>query len=278
VTQEAVEVDVEALFEEEFSEGTSPDTSPDTSAVSLDPEPVAPDHVQHLALSGQITLEQRIAELEAALQNSVQEWEPDGSEEELTDETRPLSIGKDARLADAIASVAQTLEDTLEQNPPEPEERWQPSTDSKGPTPIDSLYSDSPIPTVSEEDSNLEDDDTVEWQDVEQELEPDFSRETEVGLEAAVQEEEADHNIAAMTAAMQAASQDLAQEAVDEDRDTDLFAMDEPTTLDEEALQEMVADIVRQELQGVLGERITRNVRRLVRREIKRALAMRDLE
>lgn len=43
-------------------------------------------------------------------------------------------------------------------------------------------------------------------------------------------------------------------------------------TLDEDALRDLVADIVRQELQGALGERITRNVRKLVRREIHRAL------
>ncbi|SFE65394.1 hypothetical protein [Roseivivax sediminis] len=47
---------------------------------------------------------------------------------------------------------------------------------------------------------------------------------------------------------------------------------------DAEALREIVADIVRQELQGALGERITRNVRKLVRREIQRALAEVDAE
>jgi hypothetical protein len=47
--------------------------------------------------------------------------------------------------------------------------------------------------------------------------------------------------------------------------------------LDEEALHKLVADIVRSELQGELGARITRNVRKLVRREIHRALAARDL-
>lgn len=48
--------------------------------------------------------------------------------------------------------------------------------------------------------------------------------------------------------------------------------------LDPDALQEMVAEIVRQELQGALGERITRNVRKMVRREINRALAAQDLD
>ena len=48
--------------------------------------------------------------------------------------------------------------------------------------------------------------------------------------------------------------------------------------LDEESLRELVADIVREELQGALGERITRNVRKLVRREIHRALTAQELE
>lgn len=47
--------------------------------------------------------------------------------------------------------------------------------------------------------------------------------------------------------------------------------------LDEDGLRDLVASIVREELQGPLGERITRNVRKLVRREIHRALAAHDL-
>ncbi|TFL17033.1 hypothetical protein [Jannaschia formosa] len=37
----------------------------------------------------------------------------------------------------------------------------------------------------------------------------------------------------------------------------------------DEALRELIAEIVRQELAGALGERITRNVRKLVRRELR---------
>lgn len=47
--------------------------------------------------------------------------------------------------------------------------------------------------------------------------------------------------------------------------------------IDPEMLRELVSDIVRQELQGALGERITRNVRKLVRSEIERALNPQDL-
>ncbi|MEM9552425.1 MAG: hypothetical protein AAGA05_14695 [Pseudomonadota bacterium] len=52
----------------------------------------------------------------------------------------------------------------------------------------------------------------------------------------------------------------------------------EEALLDEESLREIVTDIVRQELQGALGERITRNVRKLVRREIHRALTAQDFD
>ncbi|MFT7594460.1 MAG: hypothetical protein ACI8R4_001781 [Paracoccaceae bacterium] len=61
----------------------------------------------------------------------------------------------------------------------------------------------------------------------------------------------------------------------DDSRDT--LVADE-AILDEESLRELVADIVRQELQGALGERITRNVRKLVRREIHRALTSQELD
>lgn len=49
-------------------------------------------------------------------------------------------------------------------------------------------------------------------------------------------------------------------------------------TIDETVLRSMVSEIVRQELQGALGERITRNVRKLVRREINRVLMSQDFD
>ncbi len=50
------------------------------------------------------------------------------------------------------------------------------------------------------------------------------------------------------------------------------------TVLDEDALNEIVRALIREELQGVLGERITQNVRKLVRAEINRALTARSLD
>lgn len=62
-----------------------------------------------------------------------------------------------------------------------------------------------------------------------------------------------------------------------QEANADIFGTGE-TLLDEDSLRELVTDIVREELQGALGERITRNVRKLVRREIQRAFAAQDLD
>lgn len=80
------------------------------------------------------------------------------------------------------------------------------------------------------------------------------------------------------------AADDLMQD--DEDTVEDLgeaaspfsFPEAEDGILDEETLREIVSEVVRQELQGALGQRITRNVRKMVRREIRLALAAQELE
>ena len=53
---------------------------------------------------------------------------------------------------------------------------------------------------------------------------------------------------------------------------------DMTVAIDEDMMRDMVNNIVREELQGALGERITRNVRKLVRREIHQALTSKDFE
>lgn len=52
---------------------------------------------------------------------------------------------------------------------------------------------------------------------------------------------------------------------------------DAESLLDERDLRALVAEVLREELKGPLGERITRNVRKLVRREIAQALSGYDL-
>ncbi|WP_299964304.1 hypothetical protein [uncultured Roseobacter sp.] len=53
---------------------------------------------------------------------------------------------------------------------------------------------------------------------------------------------------------------------------------EEEDVIDEAALRDLVAEIVREELRGHLGDRITLNVRKLVRQEIRRMMATRDME
>lgn len=61
------------------------------------------------------------------------------------------------------------------------------------------------------------------------------------------------------------------------DHDAGLFEGD-TAEIDEDVLRDIVRDIIREELAGTLGERITRNVRKLVRVEINRALTAREFE
>jgi hypothetical protein len=84
-----------------------------------------------------------------------------------------------------------------------------------------------------------------------------------------------DHSEAAEAAADPAPERPRSAPEIDDSPD---FTTEDDTFLDEDSLRELVADIVRQELMGALGERITRNVRKLVRREIHRALTAQDLD
>jgi hypothetical protein len=64
----------------------------------------------------------------------------------------------------------------------------------------------------------------------------------------------------------------------DDDADDGFDIFEDDRLPDPDALRDMVAEIVRQELQSDLGQRVTRNIRKLVRREIRRALAARDFD
>lgn len=77
------------------------------------------------------------------------------------------------------------------------------------------------------------------------------------------------HDVASLGDAMAPAEAVEAQK----DAEEDLSGI-----LSEDLLREIVRDMIREELQGTLGERITRNVRKLVRAEISRALASRDFD
>lgn len=71
----------------------------------------------------------------------------------------------------------------------------------------------------------------------------------------------------------------LADEPVAEDDLGDAqLPEDEALLFNEDVLRELVRDILREELAGRMGERITRNIRKLVRAEIARSLAAQGYE
>lgn len=71
--------------------------------------------------------------------------------------------------------------------------------------------------------------------------------------------------------ALEAVEDDIAQLA-------DTVVATAPDDLDEAALRELVAEMIRDELRGALGEKITKNIRKLVRREINSALLKQRIE
>ena len=149
----------------------------------------APEPPQPLVAPAAWSLEERIAELEAAVGDRADEWEPDGSED--ADQERPNRFVFQHRSAQAAAAAVESLR-PAEPAMPEPLAR-----------------------RTGEDDA-------------------------------------------------------------EEDEGFDIFTDDRLP--DPDALRDLVAEIVRQELQSDLGQRVTRNIRKLVRREIRRALAARDFD
>ncbi|SMX43574.1 hypothetical protein [Actibacterium lipolyticum] len=165
-----------------------------------------------------VTLEDRIAELEAAVALADEEWEPDGDEEALGTMVleNPLPQADMAPANDAGATTDETSFDAVEEAAEEPEDEI---LNAVAPEVMDdvAVVASAAVSAVSEETENA------------------FSK----GFDL---------------------SDDL------------------PANIDEEILRDLISEIVREELQGALGERITRNVRKLVRREINRAMASRDFD
>ncbi|MFT5650678.1 MAG: hypothetical protein ACJAXK_002418 [Yoonia sp.] len=177
------------------------------------------------------SLEATIAELEAAVTDERNEWEPDGSE----------TTGPSA-LAEAFADLGTDLD-----------------------TDVVIEHSDVEEVPYDEPDEDLDQDietvaDVVTLHEVLPEPEPTFRH-------APLDDPDADYG------------DDLLESDDDglpipDDLDESIAAyLAGGSKIDEDALRNMIVDVVRQELQGEMGDRITRNVRKLVRREINNALS-----
>ncbi|NOD92031.1 hypothetical protein GS636_04435 [Ruegeria sp. HKCCD4884] len=172
----------------------------------------------------------------------VQAGKPANAAEDAADAPKP------AQSADAATSLSAKIE-ALEAAIAQTEDQWEPDGDSED------AYSGTPSQSLP-------------WN-----VEAEFAAAEAVGsidieqADASDDEGEA-HVQAEFIRSPRAETEVIAEPAVD-DRSIDM---------DEEDLRALIAEVVRQELQGTMGERITRNVRKMVRREIARALAAKDLE
>ena len=221
-----------------------------------------------------LSLEARIAHLESAVA-SEQGFEPDGSEAQEP----PL----DGIMPDLAALFRE--EKTADVSPPDPEGSGQ----AAGPDP-QPVEADHPVPAAPEASVPATQSDHVSVTDSwafdvlpsapspqssapEQAVTDDGARADPTRSQAAPSTDpmEDDQAIPFIHATHPRPSADRPAEAIGS-------ADDDATLLDEDMLRELVAEIVREELSGALGERITRNVKKLVRREIMRALAAREFD
>lgn len=273
------------------------------------------------------SLEDRIAELEVAVSESTDDWEPDGSEDQAqhrpdrivykppederkSDRRRSLRLSEialietgpandeDVEMPDAVSAATFRHESDNDADLPRGEEVRAEDVAA----PAEEILSD--LPDFATEDFPSEDlvtgetslneiEDIIPDDDMGEELdeapldasfEPpseDLASDGEVVDGNATEEDFED----ALAEAVAASLPEMAIEEIERQQDANStedakenLGDPDDAEIDESTLQPLVASMIRAELQGELGERITRNVRKLVRQEIQRALAVRELE
>ena len=185
------------------------------------------------------SLEDRIAELEAAVANSSDDYEPDGSED--LEQHRPNSI---------VFRPTRPV--------------------TKPPLQLTDVVSEETViarAEVSEEAPDEDESPEIVQEDV------------ELAVTEAVTETVADMAEDALgqdETFERALAEAVGVEEITPDEDSSPSTEHAPDVPDD--LRPLISAIIREELQGELGERITRNVRKLVRQEIQRALTVREIE
>ncbi|PTQ72724.1 hypothetical protein [Celeribacter persicus] len=214
------------------------------------------DAARHAA---RLTLEQRIAELEAAVGAQGLDWEPDGSEDleaEIPREMPRAFSAPGARVLHFRAREAAPRDNDVHDD------------DARADQAGDK---DEVAMSQSEEAKPVSDaiDDAIHDAEVIEEMPA-----SPVEVVAEQHEPEIEEEVEDLGAAAEVAHDpdpSLEEELA-------LAGYADEDIMDEQALRDLVAQVIREELQGELGQRITRNVRRLVRREVQRALTLREFE
>ena len=216
--------------------------------------PTAPQPSMHAEDTvDRASLEATIAELEAAVTEAEDEWEPDGSETLMESSVTSAFLHKlDARqskspedtVTDAVTDhIADTIADEVAQG-----------------------LADQAEPVELTVDVDAVDDVAVAEDDVT------FSHTRFDEVYDPVAEATAD--------AAEKEPGDVFGDDLAPDVDPTFGAVATPANgqlVDPDALRAMVGEMIREELQGEMGERITRNVRKLVRREINRVITEQDV-
>ena len=203
-----------------------------------------------------------IAELEAAISKSDEDYEPDGSEEEAETIAWPGATPHNTEMAED-ATVISDDQDVIETNVEDGESASdfidEPEAQDDAPI-LDA------VPDQGEPDHN---------DALAQDMLSDAATNTTPSDAGDVIAAFA-HRAAARAEADAAEDAEGSDIYGDDDLDT---LMDHATAgLDETAIRALVAEVVRQELAGPMGEKITRNVRKLVRREIYRILSSQEFD
>lgn len=269
-------------------------------AASFDdtPNEVAAEHASRL------TLEERIAELEAAVGAQAADWEPDGSEEmdaEIPHEMPRAFTEPGARVLHFRSRYTPRDED---QTAMSESDKAQPVSEEIDEAEVveDALSSEAEMMSPAVEDVEAFEEVSFEHMPFRhsvvdsadapaEEGSVDEAEVSEVSVEDELTETDAPEAIADDLPEAEEGAEEFAafEDAEDEEgvaADVDpsleeelaLAGYSDEDIMDEDALRDLVAQVIREELQGELGQRITRNVRRLVRREVQQALSLRDFE
>ncbi|WP_299751754.1 hypothetical protein [uncultured Boseongicola sp.] len=223
------------------------------------------------------SLEDRIAELEAAVADSSDDWEPDGSED--LEQHRPDHIVfKASRAVTRPPSTPLQLTEVSKSVgpaavlPPAPEETSEPAPD---PAPTRERF----VSVVAAPPDVLGEETEADLQDqVETALtEAVTSAIVDMAQDALTGDDAFGQTLAEAVGAENDGVSDVAPQAESVD-DAPPRARAARASFDGADIRPLISSLIREELQGDLGERITRNVRKLVRQEIQRALAVREVE
>jgi len=266
--------------------------------------------------SGYQSLGAAIAELEAAVGSDSEDWEPDGSETVLNDFTTPLRAVGGMEMPDivddedGIDDPQPEISSEIEGGAEEDESSMEMISSE---APLDLAFFARPRERFVEE--KLEEALAETGDDEGEEGALSFMHnqagvlEEETAPEEAADEE--DDALDALAEEPEAAFEDLAPgeageddateiaeamidqiseaiagtaavgaaNAIGDELDEELAAyVSEETALDEDMLRDLITQVVRSELEGELGERMTRNIRKLVRREVFSILESREAE